>query len=68
MLIVLTSLLVLQTSETIFVVSACGEQDVIITTSVRCMCVLPSVRQDLSGPYILHLRIDFKIIWHGCAP
>ena len=41
----------------IFVEPACGERDIVVTTSVRCMCVVRScvvlhatVHPDLSGP------------------
>ena len=29
-----------------------------------CVCILP----DLSGLLLVHLCVDFKIIWHSCCP
>ena len=55
-----------------FVEPAGGERDIVVTTSVRCMCVRcplsmrACVRPDLSELSLVHLCMDFKIIWHSC--
>ena len=57
----------------IFVEPACGERDKVITTSARCMrvgeCVVCSacIRPDLFRPKLIHLYMDFRIIWHSCC-
>ena len=45
----------------LFIEPACGERDIIATTSVRCMCLQAlCVRSDLSGSYLEHLCMDVK--------
>ena len=56
-----------------FVEPACGERDIVVTTSVWCMCVRCAVcvracvRPDLSGPYLVYLCMTFKTIWYNCS-
>ena len=54
---------------TIFVEPTCGERGIVVTTSVQCMCVVHvCIRLEFSGPQLVHLRMDFKIICHICSP
>ena len=48
----------------IFFVIPCDERDTDVTISVQCFVHA----SDLSGPKLLYLCMDFKIIWHRCAP
>ena len=51
-----------------FVQPGCGERDIVVPTSVRCMYGLALfvralfVRPDMSWPSLLHLCMDFIII------
>ena len=52
---------------------ACGERDIVVTISVRCMsmraCVgRACIRPNLPGLSLLYLCINFKIIWHSRSP
>ena len=56
-------------SRLVFVKPTYGEREIVVTTSGLCMCVLHAcVCLDLSGPKLVHLCMDFKIIWHSCSP
>ena len=48
----------------VFVGPACGEWDIVVTIPGQCMCMREC--PDLSRPLLLHLCMDFKIIWHSC--
>ena len=60
----------------LFVKPTCGERDLVVIMSLRCMCmcvfvhgfVCPSICLDLSRLELLYLQMDFKIIWHNCSP
>ena len=57
--------------EIIFVGTACSEQNIVVTTSVLCMClrcalVCASVR--ICPGHNLHICSDIKIMWHSCFP
>ena len=50
---------------------ACGERDIVVTTSVWCVCracIGACIHQDLYGPLLEHLCMDFTVIWHSCCP
>ena len=51
-----------------FVEQAHGELDIGITNSLWCMCMRLSILLDLSGPELLYLWMDFKLIWSNCSP
>ena len=55
-----------------FVKPARGERDIVFSITVWCMwvhvCVCASICEDLSRPQLLHLCLDFKIIWHSFFP
>ena len=46
----------------------CGERDIVVTTSVWCMCVVGvCFHPDYSEPLLVYLFKYFKIIWHSCS-
>ena len=58
----------------LFVKTACGEQDIVATTSVPCMCVLCvhtlCIHPDLSGHYMYIYRIhgfQNNLAWLLCS-
>ena len=46
---------------------ACGERDIVVTTSVQCMCVHASVRICPGHNLYIYAWIS-NIIWHSSSP
>ena len=55
-------------SISLIVEPACIEGDIVVTISVRCMCIVHPSGFVRAIPSALILCMDFKIFLHSCSP